>query len=86
MDGLRYIEIQKHWIAQCPEKLGRWVDLLLLANYEDGKVLVGETLVELKRGQMVMSLSFLAERWNVSKRTVLKFLLLLEEDKMYPMQ
>ena len=75
-------EIQKHWIAQCPEKLGRWVDLLLLANYEDGKVLVGETLVELKRGQMVMSLSFLAERWNVSKRTVLKFLLLLEEDKM----
>ena len=75
-------EIREHWLAQDMEKLGRWIDLLLLANFEDGKVLSGDTLVELKRGQLVASLEFLAKRWNTSKRTVLRFLQLLESDQM----
>ena len=72
----------RHWIAQDTEKLGRWIDLLLLANYEDNKVLVGEHLVDLKRGQLIASLAFLAERWNTSKSTVLRFLDLLESETM----
>lgn len=75
-------DIQNHWIAHDMEKFGWWIDLLLLANFEDSKVLVGSTLVEVKRGQMIMSLSFLADRWKVSKRTILKFLQLLESDNM----
>lgn len=72
----------RHWIAQDTEKLGRWIDLLLLANYEDNKVLVGEHLVDLKRGQLIASLAFLAGRWNTSKSTVLRFLDLLESETM----
>lgn len=75
-------EIQRHWIAQCPEKLGRWVDLLLLVNYEDSKVLVGDRLINVKRGQMVMSFDFLAKRWNISKSTASAFIELLESDNM----
>ena len=75
-------ELGKHWLAQDMEKLGRWIDLLLLANFEDGKVLVGDTLVPIKRGQMVMSFSFLAKRWNCSKSTASKFIELLESDEM----
>lgn len=75
-------EIQGHWISQCPEKLGRWIDLLLLANFEDKKVLVGDRLIEVKRGQMIMSFDYLAKRWNISKSTASKFIELLESDKM----
>lgn len=75
-------ELGKHWLAQDMEKLGRWIDLLLLANYEDGKVLVGDSLVTIKRGQMVMSFSFLAKRWDCSKSTACKFIELLESDGM----
>ena len=38
--------------------------------------------MEVKRGQQIISLSFLASRWDTSKRTVLKFLTLLESDGM----
>ena len=75
-------ELGKHWLAQDMEKLGRWIDLLLLANYEDGKVLVGDSLITLKRGQMLMSFSFLSKRWNCSKSTAAKFIELLESDGM----
>ena len=75
-------ELGKHWLAQDMERLGRWIDLLLLANYEDGKVLVGDSLVTLKRGQMIMSFSFLANRWKCSKSTASKFIELLESDGM----
>ena len=81
-----WIKIQRditgHWLAQDMERLGRWLDLLCLANYEDGRVLVGGSLVELKRGQLAMSFSFLAERWKCSKSTASKFIELLESDGM----
>ena len=75
-------EITKHWIFQDAEKFKWWIDLLLTASHEDNKHLVGDRLIEVKRGQMVVSLSFLAKRWNTSKRTVLRFLTLLESDGM----
>lgn len=59
-----------------------WVDLLLLASYEDSKVLVGGKLVDVKRGQMIVSLSYLSKRWGKAKGTILKFLELLEADQM----
>lgn len=75
-------DISKHWISQDMEKLGRWLDLLIFASYEDNKVLVGDRLIELKRGQMIASCDFLAKRWGCSKSTVSKFLELLESDNM----
>lgn len=75
-------DIQQHWIFQDAEKFKWWIDLILLANFEDGKVLVGERLIELKKGQLIVSLSFLSKRWGKAKGTILKFLELLESDQM----
>ena len=75
-------DITRHWLSQDMERLGRWLDLLCLANFEDGRVLVGSNLIELKRGQLATSFSFLAERWKCSKSTASKFVELLESDGM----
>lgn len=75
-------DIATHWIFQDAEKFKWWIDLLLMASFEDNKALVGDRLMEVKRGQQIISLSFLASRWDTSKRTVLKFLTLLESDGM----
>jgi hypothetical protein len=75
-------DIARHWIFHDAEKFKWWIDLLLLASFEDNKALVGDRLVEVKRGQQIASLSFLSKRWNKAKGTVLKFLELLESDHM----
>ena len=77
-----YRELADHWLAQHPEKLGWWVLLLLKVAHEDKKVLVGNQLVELKRGQIIASLTFLAELWQTSKRTAERFVELLEKEQM----
>lgn len=77
-----YRELADHWLAQHPEKLGWWVLLLLKVAHEDKKVLVGNQLVELKRGQIIASLNFLAELWQTSKRTAERFVELLEKEQM----
>ena len=56
--------------------------MLLLASYEDNKVLVKNQIAEVKRGQFVGSLSFFAKRWGVSRDRVSSFLKLLESDGM----
>lgn len=77
-----YREIENHWISKDLRKLGWWVYLIYSATYEDKKVLVGNRLIELKRGQQVVSLSSLEERFEVTRPTVVNFLRLLEEDGM----
>lgn len=77
-----YRDIEKHWISKDLRKLGWWVYLLYKASYEDNKTLVGSRVIEVKRGQFVISLSELAERFEVTKPTVVKFLDLLEEEDM----
>ena len=75
-------DIATHWIFQDECKFKWWIDLLLMASYEDNKQLVGDRMVEVKRGQMIVSLSFLSKRWGKAKGTVLKFIELLESDHM----
>lgn len=77
-----YRDLADHWLSQDPQKLGWWIILLLQVNHEDKKVLAGNQLIELKRGQIVASLSFLSTLWKTSKRTAERFLELLEKDNM----
>lgn len=77
-----YRELADHWLAQDLQKLGWWIILLLKVSHEDKKVLIGNQLVEVNRGQMVASLSYLADLWKTSKRTAERFVELLERDKM----
>ena len=59
-----------------------WIDLLLMANYEDKKVLIGNQLITVKRGSLVTSVRKLCDRWGWSNTKVRAFLSLLEQDGM----
>lgn len=74
--------ITHHWLWSDSTKLGWWLDLLFMANWKDKRVVIGTSLVEVKRGQMIASNAFLCDRWGVSRNTVRNFLRLLEVDNM----
>lgn len=59
-----------------------WIDLLLLANHEDNKIIFNGSLVEIKRGEKITSLRKLSERWGWSITKVKKFLNLLSNENM----
>ena len=59
-----------------------WIDLLLLANHDDNKFLLGNELVEVKRGSFITSEKKLMERWGWGNTKVRNFLELLKSDGM----
>lgn len=59
-----------------------WLDIVQSARFEDTKQLIGNRFIEVKRGQMLVSLRFLASRWQWSTKKVNSFLDLLIQDKM----
>ena len=76
-------QIQDCWIWDGKYDQGRaWIDLLLLANHREKKISIDHELVIIKRGQFHTSLKKLADRWQWDKRTVGKYLDLLEKDGM----
>lgn len=75
-------DIQSHWIFQDSEKLKWWIDLLLLANFEDKEFNIKFKVFQCKRGQLLYSLKSLSQRWNVSKSVVNNFLELLRKQNM----
>ena len=56
--------------------------MLMLAAWEDKQVIVGKRLVDIRRGQLIASLSYLCSRWKRSRMMVEPFLNLLIEEKM----
>lgn len=77
-----YRSIRKNWIWEDAQKLKWWLDILLQANHQDRKVLLGNELVLIERGSFHTSELKLSKKWGVSKTTVRKFLELLESDHM----
>lgn len=77
-----YRSLADHWLAKYPEKLGWWVLLLLKVAHKDEKVMVGNQVIELKRGQIIASYSYLAELWKTSRSSAERFITLLEKEKM----
>ena len=77
-------EIQDHqlWRDKPFSKGQAWIDMLLLANYKDNKIIHKNKMVIINRGEFVRSERFLAGRWGWSKSKVHDFLLLLESDEM----
>ena len=49
------------------DKAHAWMDLLLYVNYLPKERIFGNTIVHVKRGQIVTSDNFLANRWNWSR-------------------
>ncbi len=93
--GVIYIDDNKGWISvyrniqDCwiwkDDVFSRgqaWIDLLLLANHEDKKILFNGQLTVVERGQRITSIRQLCDRWKWSNRKVVNFLELLESDGM----
>ncbi len=58
-----------------------WVDLLLLASYQDSFFYVRGIKVDVKKGQLAWSESKLSERWGWSRTKLRKFLNDLEKEQ-----
>ncbi len=59
-----------------------WRDMVNGCRYKDGQVMNGHRVMTLYRGQLVGAVSWLANRWNWSPRTVRTFLERLENEGM----
>lgn len=75
--------ITDHWLWSSGETFSRgqaFIDLLLMAAYADHKVMSQGKMIDLKRGSMVTSIRYLADRWRWSKDKTMHFLNDLEAD------
>lgn len=59
-----------------------WIDLLLMANHSDKKILFGNKAMIVKAGQRVTSILQLAERWHWSRGRVTRYLDKLQNEGM----
>ena len=78
-------ELQEHWLWQEKRefsKLEAWFDILLTVNHSEQKVMIKNTLYEVKRGESIKCLDTWGKRWNWSKSKVRRFLELLKKDEM----
>jgi len=75
-------KLSEHWIFQDAEKLKWWLILLLEVNYLPGKVMIGNNLIQIDKGQSAKSLRSWAKLLNTGTKSVVSFFDLLESDKM----
>ncbi len=77
-------KIAEHWLWKDKpfDRRSAWIDMLLMANHDDNKFLLGNELVEVEKGSFVTSELKLMERWGWSKAKVRSFLNLLQNDSM----
>ena len=69
------------WCAEEFTKGQAWIDLLMLANFTDSKIIVRGVFLEIKRGQVGWSEVKLCERWMWSRGKVNRFLDVLEKEQ-----
>lgn len=67
--------------AQNPNYLKWWIDLLFSANHEEVIAFAGGSHSPLRRGVIITSYSTLASRWNVSTRSVERFMDIMKRER-----
>ena len=77
-------DIRDHWLwDDKPFDRGRaWIDLLMMVNHEDKKILFDGAPVPVYRGMTITSLHKLSDRWGWSVGKVNRFLNFLESEYM----
>ncbi len=70
------------WYGERFSKGQAWVDLLMLANHSDKKIMFNGDFITIQRGQYLTSMVKLSEKWKWNRKTVSSFLKLLENDNM----
>ena len=76
--------IQEHWLWDDePFTRGQaFIDLLLMVNHKDKKIMFNGELIEVKKGSKITSLRQLSDRWKWSTKKVKKYLEQLQKDGM----
>lgn len=77
--------LQLHWLWEEKRVFSRaeaWIDLLMMANHQDTRFVLGNELISAQRGEVITSELKLMARWGWSKAKVRAFLKLLENDSM----
>ena len=77
-EKLRYNDF---WLSEPFSRPQAWVDLILLANWKNGFIVVAGQQVEILRGQCGWSEIRLSERWRWSRDKTRNFLKDLENKK-----
>ena len=77
----RQIQENEFWYSEPFSRGQAWIDLILLANHNDGFIYVRGNKVIIKRGQVGWSQTRLASRWKWSRKKVAKFLNDLQEEQ-----
>lgn len=77
-------QLTDHWVwDDKPYSKGQaWVDMLLMANHADKKIMIGGKPFQIEQGAFVTSENKLMERWGWSKSKVRSFLSSLQNDSM----
>src|SRR5690625_1058190 len=78
-------KIKSHWLYTEKRKFSKyeaWLDLLMMANHRETKVVLGNEVVTLQKGEFITSELKLMEAWGWGKSRTRNFLKLLEEDGM----
>lgn len=79
----RSIEDCAIWDTNEPyDRRSAWIDLILMANHEDKRIMFDGEFVTVKRGQKLTSVRKLCARWSWSNDRTLKFLRALENEQM----
>ena len=69
----RHIIEDSHYFSEPFTRTQAWVDLIILANYQDTTALVRGVKIVVKRGQVCRSITELAKRWKWSRNRVMRF-------------
>ena len=70
------------WSFDSPKYTLAWIDILLMANYEDKKIMFDGKERTIQRGSFVTSMVKLSDRWQMSRRTVKNLLDTLQNNGM----
>jgi len=71
-----------HWVSQDPVKLKWWLVVLSEVNYCDNKILIGNSVHEIKMGSSAYSLRTWSIKLGCGVKSVVSFFDLLENDGM----
>lgn len=74
--------IMSHWIADKGDTLKRWIDIIMMANYESKYIMINNSKVFVPRGSFVRSQVKLASRWMVDREVARNFLKKLVRENM----
>lgn len=79
-----YRDIRDHeiWQEKPFDRARAWIDLIMMVNHEDKKILFDGEPVPVYRGSVITSARKLADRWGWSRGKVERFLSMLESEIM----